>query len=60
MQLKYTSCFTDLIDTLNININYDIISECSSVCSNLTLKKVAEGDDREEWESRAALKLKAN
>ena len=27
---KYTSCFTDLIDSLNIEINYDTLSETSS------------------------------
>ena len=58
MQPKYTSCFTDHIDSLSIHINYDTISECSSVGSNLTLRK-AEADEAGEWESRVALKMKA-
>lgn len=33
MAPKYTSCFTDLIDSLNIQINYDSLSECSSMMS---------------------------
>ena len=33
MAPKYTSCFTDLIDNLNIQINYDSLSECSSMMS---------------------------
>jgi len=30
MAPKYSSCFTDLIDFLHIEINYDTMSECSS------------------------------
>ena len=44
MQPKYSSCFTDLIDELSIEINYDNISECSSI-SNLTFRK---GEEKEE------------
>ena len=44
MQPKYTSCFTDLIEMLQIDINYDTMSECSSI-SNLTFRK---GEDKEE------------
>jgi hypothetical protein len=33
MPPKFTSCFTDLIDSLAIEINYDTMSECSSMMS---------------------------
>lgn len=33
MAPKYTTCFTDLIDSLHIEINYDTMSECSSMMS---------------------------
>jgi hypothetical protein len=33
MTPKYTSCFTDLIDSLNIEINYDSMSDASSMMS---------------------------
>jgi hypothetical protein len=59
MQPKYTSCFADLVQELNININYDTISECSSVGSNFTLRKLAE-QEGEEMQSRQVLKMKAN
>jgi hypothetical protein len=47
MAPKYTSCFTDLIDSLHININYDSMSECSSVMSQtFSLRKDNDTDDR--------------
>lgn len=39
MAPKYTSCFTDLIQQLSIDINYDTMSECSSIASNITFRK---------------------
>jgi hypothetical protein len=46
MAPKYTSCFTDLIDNLHISINYDSMSECSSVMSQtFSLRKDHEGDN---------------
>lgn len=33
MAPKFTSCFTDLLEALRINVNYDTLSECSSVMS---------------------------
>ena len=40
MPPKFTSCFTDLVDTLKIEINYDNMSECSSIHSQqLTFHK---------------------
>jgi hypothetical protein len=33
MAPKFTSCYTDLIDSLKIEINYDTMSECSSMMS---------------------------
>ena len=47
MAPKYTSCFTDLIDSLHISINYDSMSECSSVMSQtFSLRKDNQTDDR--------------
>ena len=57
MAPKYTTCFTDLIHSLNIDINYDTISECSSIGSNLTLRKFTD-QDQEEYQSKNVLKLK--
>lgn len=40
MAPKYSSCFTDLIDFLSIDINYDTLSDASSMVSqNFSLKK---------------------
>jgi len=40
MTPKYSSCFTDLIETLNIDINYDSLSDASSMVSQtFSLKK---------------------
>ncbi len=56
MSPKYTSCMGDLVHALNIEINYDTMSECSSVF-NMTFKK---DEGEEELQSRQALKLKIN
>lgn len=46
MAPKYTSCFTDLIDSMHITINYDTMSECSSVMSQtFSLRKDQNADD---------------
>jgi len=47
MPPKYSSCFTDLLEELSIQINYDNISECSSISSNLTLRKLGQLDEEE-------------
>lgn len=37
---KYSTCFSDLIETLNIEINYDSLSDASSMMSQtFSLKK---------------------
>ena len=59
MSPKYSSCLTDFIQALSIDINYDAISECSSLPSNITFHKTA-GHEPEELQSRNALKLKIN
>jgi hypothetical protein len=46
MPPKLTSCFTDLIDTLHINVNYDTLSECSSVMSQTFSLRKEDTDDR--------------
>jgi hypothetical protein len=46
MAPKYTSCFTDLIDSLHINVNYDTLSECSSVMSQTFSLGKGDNDDR--------------
>jgi hypothetical protein len=56
MQPKYTSCFTDLLQELQIDFNFDSMSECSSI-SNFTFRK---GEEEEELQSRNALVLKVS
>lgn len=46
MPPKLTSCFTDLIDSLHINVNYDSLSECSSVMSQTFSLRKDDNDDR--------------
>lgn len=61
MAPKYTSCFTDLIDSLNIEINYDSISECSSMMSQtFSLRKDSVELDGEQLRSNALLNNKKN
>ena len=57
MTPKYTSCLTDLVQELSIDINYDSMSMCSSVASDFTFHKAA---DHEELISKNALQLKVN
>lgn len=61
MAPKYTSCFTDLIDSLNIEINYDSMSECSSMMSQtFSLRKDSVELDGEQLRSNALLNNKKN
>lgn len=46
MPPKFTSCFTDLIEALHINVNYDTLSECSSVMSQTFSLRKEDTDDR--------------
>lgn len=40
MAPKYSTCFNDLVESLNIEINYDSLSDASSVVShNFSLKR---------------------
>ncbi len=40
MTPKYSTCYNDLIETLNIDINYDSLSDASSMISQtFSLKK---------------------
>lgn len=61
MAPKYTSCFTDLIDSLNIEINYDSISECSSMMSQtFSLRKDSVELEGDQLRSNALLNNKKN
>lgn len=58
MAPKYTSCFTDLIEALHIPVNYDTLSECSSVMSQtFSLRK---DDPEQPLKSNALLASKKN
>lgn len=62
MAPKYTSCFTDLIDSLHIDINYDTMSECSSMMSQtFSLRKDSlDLDGGDQLRSNALLNNKRN
>ncbi len=61
MPPKYSSCFTDLIDSLGIDINYDTMSECSSMMSQtFSLRKNSADNDNEQLRSNALLNNKKN
>ena len=61
MAPKYTTCFTDLIDSLNIEINYDTMSECSSMMSQtFSLRKESLDLDKDQLRSNALLSNKRN
>ena len=61
MAPKYSSCFSDLIDSLHIEINYDTLSECSSRMSQtFSLRKESLDPDPEQLRSNALLSTKKN
>ncbi len=61
MPPKFTSCFTDLIDALAIEINYDTMSECSSMMSQtFSLRKDSVELEGEQLRSNALLNNKKN
>lgn len=61
MNPKYSTCFSDLIDTLNIEINYDTLSDASSMVSqNFSLKRERTDVEEDVFKSRAILQSKKN
>ena len=61
MAPKYSSCFSDLIDSLQIEINYDTLSQCSSMMSQtFSLRKESLEPDPEALRSNALLSTKKN
>ena len=61
MPPKLTSCFTDLIDALNIEINYDTMSACSRMLSQtFSLRKDSVELEGEHLRSNALLNNKKN
>jgi hypothetical protein len=61
MAPKYTSCFTDLIDSLAIDINYDTMSQCSSMMSQtFSLRKESLDDGGDQLRSNTLLSNKRN
>lgn len=56
---KYSTCFADLIETLNIEINYDSLSDASSMASQtFSLKKQQSDTENDIFKSRAVLETK--
>lgn len=66
MTPKYSTCYTDLIETLSIEINYDSLSDASSMVSQtFSLKKEQIGErtgtgdvENDVFRSRAVLETK--
>ena len=61
MTPKYSTCFNDLIDALNIEINYDSMSDASSMISQTFSIKNEQADlENDGFKSRAVLQGKKN
>lgn len=61
MAPKFTTCYTDLIDNLNIEINYDTMSDASSMMSQtFSLRKESMDADGDQLRSNALLNNKRN
>ncbi len=61
MTPKYSTGFADLIETLNIEINYDSLSDASSMMSQtFSLKKEPQDTENDIFKSRAILETKRN
>lgn len=61
MTPKYSTCYNDLIETLNIDINYDSLSDASSMMSQtFSLKKEQNDGENDVFQSRAILEVKKN
>lgn len=61
MQPKYSTCFADLIDAMKIDINYDTMSECSSMMSQtFSLRRESMDIDGDQLRSNALLSNKRN
>lgn len=61
MPPKYSSCFTDLIETMNIEIDYDSMSDASSMISQtFSIKRDSTDGNDEAMKSRIILQNKKN
>lgn len=61
MPPKYSSCFTDLIETMNIQIDYDSMSDASSMISQtFSIKRDPNEGNEDAIKSRVILQNKKN
>ena len=61
MAPKYSTCFNDLIEALNIEIDYDTLSDASSMISQtFSLKKDPHDVEESQVKSRVILQNKKN
>ena len=60
MAPKYSTCFNDLVDFMNIEINYDTLSDVSSLASQTFSLKKDNDPEQDVFKSRSILQNKKN